>query len=443
MQPQKMLFPKKSFQLLSTFISAVAAISIPLNTVFANELILTREKNTVNKLLVSQQPIMQKESANQIKAVAKKLNSTLVQYSIINNEENINGKKQTRDSQLYIWVIKPTGEITFSSVELKPFLQKENSSLADLITNTRQSLGISSTLKGNISVTRIKKENNTQKLQQLHKILIQPIADILPQNPDSKVIFIPQGALFFVPFAALADTNGKYLIEKHTISTAPSIEALDLLYQRKQRNTGVTKNALIVGNPTMPNVACLPGETPQKLSQLAGAEQEAKKIAQILQTQALTGDAATKTAVVKRMSNASIIHLATQGCADNKNGLDSALVLASSKGDNGLLTAREIIDMKLNADLVVLSSCDTALGKITGDGVIGFSRSFLAAGVPSVIGSLWSPSDSETAFLMTQFYENLSKNPDKAVALRQAILSAMKNYPDAKSWAAFTLIGLP
>jgi CHAT domain-containing protein len=97
--------------------------------------------------------------------------------------------------------------------------------------------------------------------------------------------------------------------------------------------------------------------------------------------------------------------------------------------------------MKLNAELVVLSACDTGRGRITGDGVIGLSRSLISAGVPSVIVSLWSVPDAPTASLMTEFYRQLQQNPDKATALRQAMLTTMKQHPNPKHWAAFTLIG--
>lgn len=381
-------------------------------------------------------------STEQIKQVAKQQNATLVQYSIINDEFNIKGKKQTKESQLYIWVIQPTGDIAFRSVDLKPLWQKENISLADLVSQSRQFIDIRErSLKGIIEAVPIKKRNSTQKL---HKLLIAPIADVLPTQADAHIIFIPQGELFLVPFAALKNTKGKYLIEQHTIATAPSIQALDLLYQRQQKNQGVAKDVLIVGNPTMPSVALKPGEPPQKLSQLPGAEKEAKQIAAIFDTQALTGDAATETAVIQKMPQAKIIHLATQGAFNELQGksIPGALALAQSNQDDGLLTSEEILNLKLQAQLVVLSACDTALGKITADGVLGLSRSFFAAGVPSVIGSLWSVSDNETAFLMTEFYQKFSENPDKAAALRHAMLATMKKYPNPRNWAAFTLIGV-
>ncbi|MEM7716537.1 MAG: CHAT domain-containing protein, partial [Cyanobacteria bacterium P01_A01_bin.68] len=112
-----------------------------------------------------------------------------------------------------------------------------------------------------------------------------------------------------------------------------------------------------------------------------------------------------------------------------------------NEGSDGFLTAGEILDLKLNAELVVLSACDTGRGRISGDGVIGLSRSLISAGVPSVLVSLWSVPDSPTASLMTEFYQNLSKNPDRATALRQAMLTTMKRHPNPRDWAAFTLIG--
>jgi CHAT domain-containing protein len=153
------------------------------------------------------------------------------------------------------------------------------------------------------------------------------------------------------------------------------------------------------------------------------------------------------------MPQAKIIHLATHGLFDDLRGLGSAIALAPSFGrlalapsgkDDGLLTAEEILNFKqkLNADLVVLSACDTGRGRIPGDGVIGLSRAFISAKVPSVVVSLWAVPDAPTAELMTEFYKNLlnkQKPLDKAQALRQAMLKFKDKPP--KDWAAFTLIG--
>ena len=403
------------------------------------------------ELLASRLNLQEKPQASkieQIKQIAKTQNATLVQYSIIYDEFKVAGKVQAKESELYIWVVKPTGEVTFRKADLKPLWQKENTDLEELVINSRESIGARGRgINVSYNPDAGKAQNN---LKRLHELLIKPIADVLPKNSSARVIFIPQDSLFLVPFPALRDENGKYLIEKHTILTSPSIQVLNLT--RQQRNNVGTEN-LIVGNPQMPKLPLKIGEPPQQLPPLPGAETEAKAIASLLNTKPLIGSEATESEVVKRLPQARIIHLATHGIFNDVQGLNSGVALTLSippssplkKGENhkndGLLTAGEIFDLKLNADLVVLSACDTGRGKITGDGVVGLSRSFISAGVPSVLVSLWSVPDAPTASLMTEFYQNLSKNSDKATALRQAMLTTMKQHPAPKDWAAFTLIG--
>jgi CHAT domain-containing protein len=151
--------------------------------------------------------------------------------------------------------------------------------------------------------------------------------------------------------------------------------------------------------------------------------------------------------VLGQIARSGVIHFATHGLLDDRNSLQSALALVSDPQDSGLLTAQEIFGMKLQANLAVLSACNTGRGQITGDGVLGLSRSLLSSGVPSVVVSLWSVPDQPTQALMTAFYGNLQtqvgQKPavDKAQALRQAMLTVMKQYPDPSDWAGFMLIG--
>ena len=395
----------------------------------------------------------------QIKQIAASQNSTLVQYSIIYDDFNVQEKQQAYESELYIWVIKPTGEITFHRVDLKPLWQQQNISLDELVQSSRDAIGVRGlSVIGIVSRPETQQKpqaNLTERLQQLHQLLIEPIANQLPMDSSDRVIFIPQKELFLAPFPAFQDKEGKYLVEKHTILTAPSIQVLELTRKQQQnrgsRESGIgSGNALVVGNPTMPSIPPAIGEKPQQLPSLPGAEQEALAIAPLLNTKAIIGKDATKTAIKQLMPKARIIHLATHGILDDVRGMGSALALAPSQGrfalspsenNDGLLTAEQILEMKLNAELVVLSACNTGRGRITGDGVIGLSRSLISAGVPSVVVSLWSVPDAPTASLMTNFYQNLQNSPDKAQALRQAMLTTMKQHPNPRDWAAFTLIG--
>jgi CHAT domain-containing protein/tetratricopeptide (TPR) repeat protein len=397
-----------------------------------------------------QQPVIKPPNLQEIQEIARDKKATLVEYSIAYDPAQFilpgqfRGIKQNAESELYIWVVKPTGEIALRKVDLTAD-KLQNTALANLIANSRQSMDVRG--RGGV-VVEPDETSQAQSLQQLHKLLIEPIADLLPAEPGDPVIFVPQASLFLVPFPALQDATGKYRIEKHTILTAPAIQILDLT--RKQRNLverrfSVLQN-LVVGNPTMPSVPPAPGEPAQQLVSLPGAEKEAQAIAPLLKTVALIGNRATKAAILPLLSKARIIHFATHGLLDDIRGIGSAIALAPSPNDSGLLTAEEILKLPeqgspLSAELVVLSACDTGRGRITGDGIVGLSRSLITAGVPSVIVSLWSVSDDSTAFLMAEFYKNLQQNLDKASALRQAMLETKKRYSNPAQWAAFTLIG--
>lgn len=392
---------------------------------------------------------IQPPTLEEIKAISQRKNATLVEYSIIADK-------------LLIWVVQPTGKITLRQGDLtaetlrkmaesgriaaatgRSKLLIEKSVITQLVRGTHDQLRFSSK----------KVQSTISNLQELHQLLIQPIEDLLPKNPQDHVVFIPQESLFLVPFVALQNAQGQYLIEKHTIFTASSIQHLELSGQLLQKNqqthrtdsliVGVPRKSVILGNPApMPKIMSRNG-TLQQLADLTGAEDEAKAIAQLLNTQAFLGNQATKKLVLTQLSQAKIIHLATHGLLDDLGtGIPGALAFAPSEKDNGLLTSSEIFDLKLNAELVVLSACNTGLGKLTGDGVIGLSRAFLSAGVPSIIVSLWSVNDISTAFLMTQFYQNWQGGKmDKAQALRQAMLATLQKYPSPSNWAGFTLIG--
>jgi CHAT domain-containing protein/tetratricopeptide (TPR) repeat protein len=379
---------------------------------------------------------------SEIQQIAKQQNSTLVEYSVIVDQFKQN-------STLLIWVVKPDGAVQFRSVDLTnlktdnlvPMLSPEElpppSPLNDLVRGIRVSL--------DSGISALKADNLTNKqLNKLYQLLIAPIADLLPKNPQDKIIFIPHQDLLLVPFQALIDEQGNYLIQNHTILTSPSIQLLQLTAeQQKQQPKNSENTALVLGNPQMPKVALLPGEEPQFLQPLPASEKEAIAIAKLLQTEPLLGEKATESNVLKQIENARYIHLATHGILSDitGSGIPGAIALSPSNSDDGLLTSEEILRLNLTADLVVLSACNTGAGTITSDGILGLSRSLMAAGVPSLIVSLWTVEDTQTFELMQTFYQQLQQTDDKAQALRQAMLITMKNYPDPKHWAGFIVIG--
>jgi CHAT domain-containing protein len=404
----------------------------------------------------------------QIRQIARQQNATLVEYAIVMDDAfKFRGKQRSREQGLYIWVVTPTGDVKFRQVDLKPLWQ-ENLTLETIVAASRclartracrsqlralsRGLGVVSKAQPTaVTSDAVSPLNQNPALQTLYHLLIAPIADLLPSDPNQRVIFIPQASLFLVPFPALQAPSGEYLIQRHTILTAPAIQVLDLTRKQRQRLASANRpqsphsSYLIVGNPTMPRV----GDSAEPLLPLPGSEWEAIQIANLFGTTAMTGDRATKVEIAQRLPQARWIHLATHGLLDYGNqanpleglGVPGAIALAPSTGDTGLLTADEILELQLNAELVVLSACDSGQGRVTSDGVVGLSRSLISAGAPTVLVSLWAVQDSPTARLMVNFYQNLQQDSDKAKALRQAMLATMQEYPNPLNWAAFTLIG--
>ena len=155
----------------------------------------------------------------------------------------------------------------------------------------------------------------------------------------------------------------------------------------------------------------------------------------------LTGDKATEGWVVRNISDFDIIHLASHGEFDPVNPLFSSVKLARDDKDDGDLRASEIFGLDIRAGLVMLSACQTGLGKITsGDDVIGMNRAFLYAGTHAIMSSLWRVSDISTALLVKQFYREY-KNRPKAESLSRAMRHVKNRFPHPGYWGAFVLVG--
>lgn len=380
---------------------------------------------------------------SRIQKVAKKFNSTLIEYSIIYNDSQINqlsGYRLTFDDPfayaeaLFIWVIRPNGNVTFRQVNLKR--QPNNLFLSTLVRSLREIIH---------TTTHIKPDISQQTLQNLYQFLIEPVADLLPTNPEHRVIFIPQDCLFLVPFCALQDKLGYYLIQKHTILIAPSIFSLELTLENQQiksKNSLPPSDFLIVGNPIMPSIYQPLDEVDITLAELPNTEIEAQQIAEILGTEALIGLDATKTSVLKKFATSRLIHFATHILGDETTGLACAIALTPS-GNDGFLRFFEILQQKINAELVVLSGYDTTHGKLWGDGVLMLSSGFMGNGALSLMLSLWSNNIDQSPYLMTSFYRNWRESGDKALSLRNAMLDTMKTHPHLKDWAGLALIGQP
>jgi filamentous hemagglutinin family protein len=446
--------------------------------------LLARHRNPVQTTVPAPPTIAQ------IQQIAMQQKATIVQYSIIRDQfvETPHGgaaqfTSQPKETALFIWVVQPNGQVAFRRI---PINSANQDSLLQLVMASRSAIGTRSDRAPKINpvqtvfkvgdfvrrqgepmswkpyqiatinaadktvtlthpeirvprpvpMAEIYGAENQQaqfaQLKQLHQRLIEPIADLLPTNPNDRVVFVPQEQLFLVPFAALQNSKSEFLIQKHTVSTAPAIQLLGLNSGRARPTPN--PKTLIIGNPK---------PMPADYAPLPGSENEAKAIGNLLNVRPLIAQEATEANVKAQINQANIIHLATHGSFDENNPLQGAIALAPAGKEDGLLTAEEMLKLSLQADLVVLSACDTGRGKITGDGVLGLSRSWLAAGAPSLVVSLWEVDDNSTSELMLNFYKALQQQPDKAIALRSAMLQTMQKYPSPRDWSAFTLVGVP
>jgi CHAT domain-containing protein len=261
--------------------------------------------------------------------------------------------------------------------------------------------------------------------QKLYARLIRPIESLVTTR---QLLIVSHGALHYLPFSAL-QSDADYLIDRYSIRHLPSASVMQFL---KDRQTAKMAGVLAFGNPDLGN--------PQY--DLKFAQDEAVAIAKgFPQAKVLVRKDATKTALKTLGGQFPYLHFATHGKFDPDAPLNSGLLLASDAQNDGFLSLGELYSMRLNADLVTLSACETGLGKISnGDDVVGLARGFLYAGSNAIVASLWEVDDQATSYLMTEFYANLKKG-NKREALRQSQLAAKKQYQHPFYWAAFQLTG--
>jgi CHAT domain-containing protein len=232
------------------------------------------------------------------------------------------------------------------------------------------------------------------------------------------VLVVPHGPLHAVPFAALG-TGGGALVDRHELCQFASAEVA---------------LAGMAGDPPPPARALLVGQGgagPQVEAEIAALA------ALFPGAERLLGDAATAAALCRQAPQAELLHLACHGEFRGDSPLYSALHLA-----DGVLTAGEIERLPLQAGLVVLSACETALGEAgAGDEGVGLVRAFLIAGAARVLGSLWQVDDADTAAFMQRFHAAWRGGGNAMAALRRAQLEQRARQPHPYHWAAFTLHG--
>ena len=267
-------------------------------------------------------------------------------------------------------------------------------------------------------------------VEELYGQLVAPLRAHL-RKP--RLVIVPHGVLHYLPFGAFRDRRTKrYLIEDYTITYAPSASAIRFLHDKE---TPVNGKALVIGAPA--------GVSPE----LPGAMREARFVGAKLHLVPMVGTAAKESLLYRLKGKVDLVHIAAHGFYEADTPLFSRLALAEGDGSDGNLEVHEILsEVDLTGvNLVVLSACQTALGKgSAGDEIVGLTRALLYAGTPGVISTLWDIDDDAAEALMNRFYDRLLDGDSAADALRRAQLQLLHgDYPNPREWAAFTLNGDP
>jgi len=303
--------------------------------------------------------------------------------------------------------------------------------------------------------------------KRLFNQLLAPLVKNLNDSIENLII-IPDGLLYYLPFEALImdsedmSSDPKFLIESFKISYAPSSSSL-LFLKKREREVFPPKSLLAIGNPkySLRKITKSNGKDTSRIFKeiyenqgfdfppLPYSEREIKEISKFFKRERkdiYLGNVARES-LIKNISleDYQIIHFACHGLHDEIFPFRSGLVLSldGNINEDGFLLVREISDLKLAADLIVLSACKTGKGKLENiEGVLGLPRIFFYCGAKSVVSSLWEVNDKSTSRFMSHFYKYLSLGKSKSQALRMAKLEMLKSkYCHPFYWASFVLYG--
>jgi CHAT domain-containing protein/tetratricopeptide (TPR) repeat protein len=295
------------------------------------------------------------------------------------------------------------------------------------------------TLFARVSNVRYRMERTLSiedQCRELFHTLIAPVVKYL--SGVKSLIIVPEGSLHYLPFAALRDKEGTYLIDNYALSFAPSASVFLFCRNQAEQKPSFTD---------FPVLALVNPSTDLPLESLFFAEKEAVTLSGLfpgaVTLQALEA-AESKLRIMA--PNTGLLHIASHGVFDSKNPEFSTLFLAPQGNSDGRLEMHEIFGLHLdNCSLITLSACESAMGGISGgDEIIGLNRAFIYAGSPRVLSTLWEVDDLSTAVLMKKFYRHIKAGLSPSEALRlaqQHVRQHIHSHP--AYWAAFVLTGEP
>ncbi|MEP6568301.1 MAG: CHAT domain-containing tetratricopeptide repeat protein [Acidobacteriota bacterium] len=434
----------------------------------------------------------------------KPLSLTEVQSSVLDDQTVLLEYSLGRDSS-YLWAVSKAG-VSLYKLPARPALDKLATDLRaqlipsklqrrivgiDVMAESQRGLGVSATPFAEDAASFVSASSA------LYKAAVEPAASVLGAK---RLLIVPDGALNYVPFEALVKSAASgnysslpYLITSNEVIYAPSASVVGAI--RQQTNNTAGRSMLILADPvfnsndtrakgagspttggdtrgmgiqgalidvTGQDASALAAGAKMQglpLARLAGTRTEAEQIVKLARasgTQAdmwLDLDASEGNIETRDVTKYRVLHIATHGLLNAERPQFTGLVLSlvGNKSEDGFLRTDEVFNLRLGSPLVMLSACETGLGKEKrGEGVMGLTRAFMYAGAPTVGVSLWSVADKSTAELMTDFYKRLlgssatsSNGVAASAAMREAQLAMISNkkYSAPFYWAPFVLVG--
>lgn len=394
----------------------------------------------------------------------------------IGSEDTVLLEYALGDEKSYVWVID---QHQITSHELPKSVR-----IRELVDAFREALVPAQLRNAESAVeyqTRVRRVDQAYRLhaKELSRLLLGPITLAGPK----RILIVPDESLQYLPFAALplpGSGSGKELLVNHfEVDILPSASVLGTLRKATGKRKPPTATAAIFADPVFEpddervlghrargvrsyaerpstlNRAIRDVGASQYVARLPASRDEANAIANVLRSKdpqavhvALDFDASRDYVLKDGLTRFRLVHFATHGVVDTRHpemsGLILSLVDSRGRRQDGYLRLGDIYKLKLSADLVVLSSCDSALGKdLDSEGIIGLPRGFLYAGARSVIASLWKVNDDATATLMSRLYARIRKGESPGSALRGAQLEMVQDeqWSNPYYWAAFVLQG--
>jgi CHAT domain-containing protein len=301
--------------------------------------------------------------------------------------------------------------------------------------------------------------NFTEAARQLYGLLLGASEKALAGK--TTLVIVPDGALWELPFQALQTVENRYLVEDRVVSYAPSLTVLREMAKARNKDAGDSKVAptlLAFGNPSLGKQAVERTKSvlmDEKLDPLPEAEKLVNALPQLYgarQSKVYTGTEAREDRAKTEAAGFRVLQFATHGVLNDKNPMYSYVLLSQtgSTKEDGLLEAWEMMSLNLRADLVVLSACETARGRVgAGEGMIGMTWALFVAGSPATVVSQWKVESSSTTALMLEFHRHLKakfqtgNKISTAAALREAELKLLRDeaYRHPFYWAGFVLVG--